>query len=196
MKQKNTTGSTQEPKEQKTNRRNKAKYPALQKKYNLKGRQDYIEPDYIDGVYDQNGVQVIRPLNAEEKEWLNKFYEETVSTNFLHDPELRRAQTRLKELKKLEKLTEEEEEELMFLQMEYLMLADENLLYPDHEDQKKLYGENNARNRCLYNRVKSVGMLDELNNCTYDEMHKNMYGNDVYGETAIINMIEPIFKKD
>lgn len=69
----------------KKTKRSKAKYPALKKDLNLRSRRDYIEPEYINGVYDENGRQVIRALTAEEKEWLNKFYEETVVTSFKKD---------------------------------------------------------------------------------------------------------------
>lgn len=173
----------------KVNRRSKAKYPALQKKFNLKMRQDYIEPDYINGVYDKDGNQVIRSLNHTEKEFLNKFYEETVGANFIHDSDLKEINKRIKDYKRRDHLTEEESFDLMQLQMEYYAKADEVLLYPDHEDQKKLYGENNARNRCLYNRSKSIGILDELNDATYDEFHKNIYNNPENAEKLLINNI-------
>lgn len=52
---------------------------------NLKSRRDYIEPEYVDGVCDENGKRVIRPLNEEEKAWLNKFYQETIITTFKRD---------------------------------------------------------------------------------------------------------------
>jgi hypothetical protein len=68
-----------------TNRRSSAKYPALKKELNIKTRHDYIEPDYINGVVDSEGNKVIRALTHEEKEWLNKFYEEYIITNFKKD---------------------------------------------------------------------------------------------------------------
>jgi hypothetical protein len=55
--------------------------PAL----NLKSRKDYIEPDYVDGVYDETGAMVIRPLTDDEKAWLNKYYQETIITSFKKD---------------------------------------------------------------------------------------------------------------
>lgn len=69
----------------KVNKRSRAKYPALDKALNTKARRDYIEPEYINGVFDGEGRQVIRPLTADEKEWLNKFYEETIVTSFNKD---------------------------------------------------------------------------------------------------------------
>lgn len=86
-KQKNTT---QSGKKGKSTKRQKEKYPALNKGLNLSSRKDYIEPDYVDGVFDQQGNQVIRPLNDKEKKWLDDFYAETVVTDFLHHPDLKK----------------------------------------------------------------------------------------------------------
>ena len=60
------------------------KHSGLKKSHNTKARRHVIEADYVDGVYNSKGERVIRPLTEEEKDWLNKFYEETVVTNFLH----------------------------------------------------------------------------------------------------------------
>ena len=157
-------------------------------------RQDYIEPEYVNGVFNDKGEMVVRPLNDEEKLFLNSFYEEVIGANFMHDEVLRELHRSMKDLRSQETLTEEEHEDLLRLQIEYYMRADEVLLYADHEEQKKLYGENNARNRCLYNRSKSIGILDELNDETYDEFHKNAYNNPSSGENLIINTIEPKIK--
>lgn len=48
---------------------------------NLKGRQYYIEPDYI------NGIGGIRPLTDKEKKFLNKFYEEYINVSFNKRPQ-------------------------------------------------------------------------------------------------------------
>jgi len=66
-------------------RRSKIKYPALRREYNTKSRHFFIETDYINGVKNDHGRQVLRPLTEEEKEWLNKFYDETVNANFKRD---------------------------------------------------------------------------------------------------------------
>ena len=157
-------------------------------------RQDYIEPDYVNGTYGADGEMVIRPLNTEEKVFLNSFYEEVVGANFTHDKILKSLHRQMKDLKRKESLTEEESTELMNLQVEYYARADEVLLYTDHKDQKSLYGENNARNRCIYNRSKSIGILDELNDSTYDEFHKNVYNNPKAADELLFNTIEPSTK--
>ena len=158
-------------------------------------RQDYIEPDYVNGTFNAKGEQVIRPLNHEEKNFLNSFYEEVIGANFMHDRILKELHRAMKPLKAKTDLTEEESDDLMRLQIEYYMRADEVLLYSDPEDQKKLYGENNARNRCLYNRTKSIGILDELNDTTYDEFHRNVYNDKDAADTLLFNAIEPRLKK-
>lgn len=194
MKQKDLTKDIEKESKNKKNRRSKAQYPALEKRFNLKMRQDYIEPDYINGVYNREGERVIRPLNNEERKFLNAFYEEVIGANFKHDRELRSLHNELKILKSKKQLTEAEEVELLRLQLEYFARADEVLLYSDHEDQKKLYGENNSRNRCLYNRTKSIGILDELNDCTYDEFHRNVYNHKDAADELLMNKIEPKLK--
>jgi hypothetical protein len=85
-KRKNTTTNIKKG----LSKREKSKYPALQKGLNLSSRKDYIEPDYVKGVYDANGQMLIRPLTEDEMQFLNQYYEESVVTNFYHDPELRK----------------------------------------------------------------------------------------------------------
>lgn len=180
----------------KVTRRSKAKYPALQKKYNLKMRQDYIETDYINGVYDPCCNLVIRALNPCEKDFLNKYYEEVINANFKHNPVLKDLSIQIKEIKKQPTLTEEEVKKLDYLQLQYYEIADKILLYGCEEDQKKIYNENNARNRCLYTRIKTSGRLDELNNETYQELHEIMYACYNRGEDEVISKVEIINFKD
>ncbi len=132
-------------------------------------RQDYIEPEYVNGVKDLEGNIVIRPLDAKEKKYLNAFYEEVIGANFLHDSILKSLHNELKELKQIETPTNEQIERFDYVQMLYFERADKVLLYPNDSDQKKIYGENNARNRCVYNRSKATKKLDELNNETFND---------------------------
>lgn len=173
----------------KNSQRKKAKYPAIKKQYNLKMRQDYMDIDYVGGVYNEDGELVIRPLNHEEKEFLNKFYEETVNANFLHDNELKKIKKKIDEIKSLENPSQEQLEKFDYLMMLFLDKSDEVLLHSSDKEQKKLYGENNARNRCLYNRAKASGKLAYLRDnyssklddfCYYDKgFEKNIYIDDM-----------------
>ena len=190
MKPKNSTKDIETKSPKKENRRSKAKYPALQKKFNLKMRQDYIETEYVNGVYDKDGRMLMRPMNNDEKNFLNSFYEEVIGANFMHDNELRRLHGEMKILKDRKYLSEEENLKLMELQIEYFARADDVLLYSDHCDQKKLYGENNARNRCVYNRSKSINMLDELNDSTYDDIHERIYNDPTIADKLLIKQLD------
>jgi len=84
----NTQTKSTKTKGRKKTKRNQTKYPNLKKELTLKSRQDFLETEYVDGVYDKEGKQVIRGLNDEEQEWLNKFYKETLSASFGHDDPL------------------------------------------------------------------------------------------------------------
>lgn len=128
-----------------------------------------MDTEYINGVRNEDGELVMRPLTDEEKEFLNKFYQETVNANFLHDPELKSLHNKIKEVQQLDNPTEEDFERLDYLNLLYLEKAEEALLYSGEKDQKRIYGENNARNRCLYNRSKSSGSLSHIEDTQYND---------------------------
>ena len=207
------------PVEKKKNRRKRQKHPALNKQYNLKLRGDYIEPEYVNGVTNVKGELVIPPLDDEAKDFLNNFYEETVNVKFDYNKELAPFADDLKiirdkykkvriEQRKLTKRTllkrithrrktqaEERLKELAIekdnLRVSYLEITEGKLLYPDIDDHLELYGENNGRNRCLFNRKKTTGVLTELNNETYDDIHDNIYsGPNNIGEDYLISQVD------
>lgn len=184
-------------------KRSKSKFPALEKGLNLKSRADYIECSYIDGVYDKDGRQVIRPLTDKEKSFLNKFYEETVVTNFLHDDRLvdlnnkkkqllsskqyeklkdqikdakeRKDKKEVLRLSKIAKLVKEQnsdikELELATIERKSKKIRKEVLLYPDKEQHKEFYRDNNIRNSCIYNMSKIQDKLDNI-----DDHNKSEY---------------------
>lgn len=63
-------------------KRSKQEYPALDPKYNLKSRRDVLDNKYyINGVH-ADGKRVIRPLNKEEKQFLNDFNKEYYNASF------------------------------------------------------------------------------------------------------------------
>lgn len=57
------------------------KRPELNPKMNLKGRQDYMDVDYVDGVFDNNGNELMRGLTDKEKDWLAQFYKEWLNAD-------------------------------------------------------------------------------------------------------------------
>lgn len=130
-KKKRKGGGVRKKRKSGKSRRSKVKYPAFDRRYNLLIRQDYMEAvNYVDGVYDAKGNQVMPPLNENEREWLHKFEEEVVSTKFKKDG------------------------------------SDH---YQTDEERKQIYAENNARNRCLYNKSKRVGKLIKFDITEYDK---------------------------
>lgn len=166
-------------------------------------RHDYIEPYYMNGVFDDSG-QVMRPMTQEEKDWLNTFYKETIGTNFLHSTGLKELQKRKKaiiedetvkglksEMKRLKELghdqkrvseikeiiyfTKKQNEEihtdvLRDIERQMQEERDRVLLYPDRDDHRSFYNENNRRNNCLYNIMKAQGKLDGFSPENVDEI--------------------------
>jgi len=61
--------------------RGSSKYPELKPNLNLKGRQDYMDTGYVNGVKDEHGKTVIRALNDEEKKFLAQFYREWLNAD-------------------------------------------------------------------------------------------------------------------
>jgi ribosomal protein L21 len=58
----------------------------LNPKFHKHCRRDCVETDYINGVYDQKGNQVIRPLTQEEKLWLaNNYYKTEIAQSYTPD---------------------------------------------------------------------------------------------------------------
>jgi len=146
-----------------------------------------MDTEYINGVYDDEGNELIRPLNYEEKTFLNTFYEEVVGANFIHDAELRRFKREMEKIKEKEELTDQDAQQLMHLQLMYCQRADEVLIYTDQEDQNALYGENNARNRCIFNIHKTTGFMEELSEESFDEIHANVYSDPENSERLILS---------
>lgn len=165
-------------------KRSKLKYPNLDKSVNTKSRSDLIETDYIDGVRNEKNELVIRPLTDKEKEWLNQWYGENVITSSknlnptqeIQDYSNKRSTLKKeiakerkkknvrtnKKIKFMMKQIEDIEECLDFLREEA------GVFYPTCEEQREIFRENNYRNACIYNNLKSRGMLLELTEETYD----------------------------
>lgn len=208
-----------------TNRdqRSLSKYPALDKGLNLLSRKEYIEADYINGVYDSKGNQIIRPLTEEELKFLNQFYEETVVTNFTHNSDIKRLlrnkkkiveddqvialkreietlsadkatnKKRIKELKEIIKLLKKQNEEtyahkLRPIEKELKSTRKEKLLYPDKEDHKTFYNDNNARNSCIYNKANITKSLMNITEENQDLFYYKDCNDD--GEELMIAEIE------
>lgn len=191
-------------------KRRKGKYPNLDPSQNTKSRTDYIEPDYVNGVKNSKGQEVIRPLNEEEKVWLNQFYGEYVA---MSDRELNPTEQimvymkeKAKHKKKVAKIrretkkktnseiehhlrkVEEIEKALDFLRKEA------GVFHPTCEEQRDLYNINNTRYSCVYNNRKARGMLLDLTTETYDAFIGNFWdilaSFDYDSQDALIEIVE------
>ena len=165
-------------------KRSKLKYPNLDKSVNTKSRSDFIETDYIDGVKNADGELVIRPMNDKEKAWLNQWYGEHViasSKNLNPTPEIQEYSDKKSQLKKdIAKERKDKKvktsKKIKFMQNKIIEIEEcldflreeAGVFYPKSEDQREIFRENNHRNACIYNNLKSRGMLLELTEETYD----------------------------
>ena len=59
------------------NKRSRIKHPYLHPGMNIRKRKEYMDNiEYVNGVKNNKGEEVIRKMNEEEKEWLNQFNKE------------------------------------------------------------------------------------------------------------------------
>lgn len=89
-------------------KKHKKRFQHLNKKGARVHRREFIEVPYLSGVYNQFGDQVIRPLNEEEKKFLDIYYKEFVHGTFITNQE----STRL--FKKAKRLSKKPENVLFF----------------------------------------------------------------------------------
>lgn len=146
------------------------KYNPLNKHGTPVTRRDFIEADYVNGVFNDKGEQVIRPLNAEETEWLSQFYSESEHGNFAKTQEMEQVQdhydaicTRIRHAKKnglsteevlsLKVVADERYKELIQLRSET------NTFYPDDKDRREIYKKENDRNNDIFSVSKASGKL-------------------------------------
>jgi hypothetical protein len=149
-----TTKKVIKPKKKKLNKRSNRKYPALDKTFNLKTRGELLDFDYVD------------KLNPKEKEWLNRFVEETVNASF---PVKKKGTVSKKTGKKSK-----------------TVYNTNKALNKTKAKRKEIYDSNNARNRCVYTRNKAQGKLDyveDLKISMEEELDENM-------EDRLINKID------
>ena len=148
----------------------KPKYNPLNKNGAPATRRDFIEADYVNGVVNDRGEQVMRPLVASEIEWLAQFYSETEHDNFAKTEESEKAQENLtllnREIRHAKKngLSTEEVLELKVeaerVEKELVQLrAETNTFYPEDKDRKEIYKKNNDRKNDIFNVAKASGKL-------------------------------------
>lgn len=194
----------------------KGKYPNLDKSQNTKSRSDYIEPDYINGVFNDKGKEVIRPLTEVEKEWLNQFYGEFVAMSDSQlnptDEIMEYMKEKAKCRKKIAKIRKEEKvhinSEINFLKSRItdieacldFLRAEQGVLHPTCDQQRDLYNLNNTRNFCVYNNRKARGMLIDLTTETYDSFVATFWDTlanfDYDSQDALIEIVEERLREE
>ena len=206
-------------KKQKATKRNQSQYPALNHKLNLPSRRDFIEASYINGIFNEDGSVALRPLTHEEKKFLNDFYEETVGANFIHDDELKRLsqakkkiiednqvnelkkqlknsptkkeKERIQQIIKCVKKQNEEKYEKKLRNIERMMQErrEKVLIYSNKEEHKQFYKENNDRNMCLFNKLKTSQEIRYFDPEEYDKLIQLSLDSIDY-EDYLIDLIE------
>lgn len=191
-------------------KKRKGKYPNLDPSQNTKSRTDYIDTEYINGVTDVHGEEVIRPLNAEEKAWLNKFYGEYVAVSdrqlnpsdeiMEYMKQKSECKKRIAKIRKETKVKENQEIVFLLSKIEEIEKAldflrkEADVFHPTCEEQRELYNTNNTRNFCVYNNLKARGMLIDLTTETIDSFVANYWdvllGFDYDSQDRLIEVVE------
>ena len=91
----------------------------------------------------------------------------------------------IRNIKKVIKLIKEQntkmnEDEINRINDKMQEVRDEVLLYPDKEDHKKFYNENNARNNCIYNRSIMLGRMVFIDSDEFDKFSSHPANSIVY----------------
>lgn len=150
--------------------RGKKKYNPLNKHGTIAIRRDFIEDDYVNGVFNAQGEQVIRPLNAAELEFLSQFYAETEHGNFAKTEEIEAMQTlytmlssELNHAKKNKLTTEQildlrDRAEKAYKELVQLR-SETNTFYPEDKDRRVIFKKGYDRREDIFNVAKSSGAL-------------------------------------
>lgn len=173
------------PTKKKKSKRSEAKYPALDKTYNLKTRTEQFDFDYINGHHDEETGITTRPLNPKEKLWLNNFVEEYVNADF--NPA--RERKRIHKKKKVEHPKNSDLKKIGIVLLEHFKVMNEDIKKSNITNssksnlrrllakfknemrakikeeykfimdyyKKEAYDNNNARNRCILTKAKASG---------------------------------------
>lgn len=158
--------------------RNPKKYNPLNKGGSAATKKDFIEADYVNGIYRDgnsynnkgNGEQVMRPLTTAETEWLAQFYSETEHDNFAKTEEIEIAQEeynslckRIRHAKKSLLSTEEVLHLKVQADKKYKQLvqlrSETNTFYSEDGDRREIYKKNNDRKNDIFNVSKAAGKL-------------------------------------
>ena len=160
--------------------RKKRKYNPLNKYGAPATRKDFIETDYVNGVVNDRGEQVIRPLNKEEVEWLSQFYLETEHENFAKTSELEVVQEeydsycfQIRHAKKNGLKTEEVLDLKVLADKAYKELvqlrSETGTFYSDDKERREIYKKGRQRRDDIFNVAKASGKLVSYDVTEFDK---------------------------
>ena len=152
---------------------------------------------YVDGVKNKkDGEHVIRPLNEEEKEWLNKFNGEYYGASFDKNDDNNLHANRAddvtiynvrEDISRLRKLAAKESDS--DIAREYYEELEEQIEYlKEIYPKKKCQDDNNSRNRCLLNTGKATNNVKFI---PWETMDQNILGDVDIEMLYILNDMEP-----
>jgi hypothetical protein len=156
---------------EKPKRKHKKKFKFVDNRGSFKTRKDFIETQYINGVRDESGNLVMRPLTEEEVAFLDRFYKESVHANFENSEETKKHELQIKALerehKSYKKVFEEDSTEILKQIAE--KKAETSALrkklgntYSDYDEQREIRQQNYQRNQCVFNKAKYHQKLDSF----------------------------------
>lgn len=146
----------------------------------MKTRREFIEADYVNGVYDSAGNLVIRPMTPEETQWLSQFYAETEHGNFQKTQEIEAQEELIKSLRKKLKKERKGMTSEMVLELKQQieeaqkllvhLRAETNTFYPEEEDRYEIYRRGYERKLDVYNVAKSTNRMKNLDMREFDQL--------------------------
>lgn len=149
-----------------TTKKERPAYNHMDKRGTVKRRQEFIETEYVDGVFDAYGNEVIRPMTAEERAWLAQFYAETEHGTFAKTEEIR---TQTKLLKKMLETRDEFDPQILAQRQAIEKLrAETGTFYVTDEERQAIWTNDNARGRDLFNLAKTSNNLVYVDVTEYD----------------------------
>ncbi len=161
-------------------KKRRKKYNPLNKYGAPATRKDFIETDYVNGVENDRGEQVIRPLNQYEVEWLAQFYSETEHESFVKTEEMELVEDlynvicrELRQAKKTGATTEtilelKEKSEAQYKKLVQLR-TETNTFYPEDSDRREIYKKGNHRRDDIFNVAKASGKLVSYDVTEFDK---------------------------
>lgn len=152
----------------------KVPFDYLRKSGARSSRRDYVETDYVNGVKDADGREVIRPMTKEEREWLSQYYREAENVSFNKTDEIKTEQRKLRKLIKEHRDFKEEngtEHPKVLTQRSKLktLREESNSFFLDPKEHKELYKQDNDRANDLFNVAKQTGALVNFDISEYDK---------------------------